>query len=174
MSKITLILGGARSGKSRHAVSLAQKHKKVAFIATCQALDKEMEERIRMHRQARPRSWKTFEEPRDLAALLVKAGNDFDCVIVDCLTLWVSNLILGGDPENKILERTARILAGLRKTKAKVVLVSNEVGLGLVPRNRLGRDFRDIAGKVNQLVAQAADEVFFTISGIPTKIKRGK
>jgi adenosylcobinamide kinase / adenosylcobinamide-phosphate guanylyltransferase len=171
MGKIILILGGARSGKSRHALSLGQKHKRVAFIATCQALDQEMEKRIALHQQSRPRHWETFEEPRSLAPLLMKIGKRFDCIIVDCLTLWVSNLILGGENEDKILERTAKMLTGLGKIKSRVVLVSNEVGLGLVPRNKLGRDFRDIAGKVNQLVAQAAGEVFFTVSGIPVKIK---
>jgi len=171
MSKLTFIIGGARSGKSRYALSLAKKYKKVAFIATCQPLDKEMAERIKLHQNARPKNWKTFEETKELAPLLIKIGDRFDCIIIDCLTLLVSNLILSGCKENRILKKIILMLTNLRKKKARVIIVSNEVGLGLVPTNKLGRNFRDIAGKVNQLVAQEADEVFFTITGIPTKIK---
>ena len=174
MGKITFILGGARSGKSTHAVILAKKHRKVAFIATCQPLDKEMHERIQLHKEARPKNWKTFEEPKDIEGLLRKIGNEFECVIIDCLTLLVSNLILDGYKKEEILKKIEAMLIILRKKKAMVIMVSNEVGLGLVPANRLGRDFRDIAGKVNQAAAKEADEVFFTVSGIPMKIKGGK
>jgi len=174
MGKITLILGGARSGKSTQAVSLAKKHKKTAFIATCQPLDKEMESRIRLHQEQRPKHWKTFEEPIDLNSLLIKMGNAFDCILIDCLTLLVSNLILAGYKREEILKKIETALVVLRKKKARVIMVSNEVGLGLVPANRLGRDFRDTAGKVNQIVAEEADDVFFTISGIPMKIKGEK
>lgn len=171
MGKITLILGGARSGKSTHAVSLARKHKKTAFIATCQPLDKEMQDRILLHKEARPKDWKTFEEPRDIGGLLGKIGNDFDCIIIDCLTLLISNLILEGHKEEYILEKIKAIAVNLRKKKAKIIIVSNEVGLGIVPANRLGRDFRDIAGKANQMTAKIADEVLFVVAGTPLKIK---
>jgi len=171
MGKLTLILGGARSGKSTYALSLAGKRKKVAFIATCQGLDKEMQERILKHQKARPKHWKTFEEPRNPAALIARIGNGFDCIIIDCLTLLVSNLILAKNKEKAILEKCAALLFCLRKNKAKVILVSNEVGLGIVPLTKLGRNFRDIAGKVNQLAAKEADEVIFSVSGIPLKIK---
>lgn len=171
MSKITLILGGARSGKSSYALSLAKQHKKVAFIATCQGLDKEMQERIRLHKKSRPKHWETFEEPRDLAKLLGKMHNSFDCIIIDCLTLLVSNLIFYGNSQKQILKKIEELLVVLKKKKVRAILVSNEVGLGLVPVNKLAREFRDIAGRVNQLVAQDADEVFFTVSGIPLKIK---
>lgn len=171
MARIILILGGARSGKSMHAASVARKHKKVAFVATCQAEDKEMQERIRLHRKSRPKNWKTFEETKNLAPLLMKIGSAFDCIVIDCLTLLVSNLILGGYKEDEILKEIKAMLDSLKKKMAKVVLVSNEVGLGIVPANKLGRDFRDIAGKVNQAVAKVADEVLFMVSGIPLKIK---
>ncbi|MDP2910837.1 MAG: bifunctional adenosylcobinamide kinase/adenosylcobinamide-phosphate guanylyltransferase [Candidatus Omnitrophota bacterium] len=174
MAKITLILGGARSGKSTYAVSLAKKHKKVAFIATCQPLDKEMRERILLHKESRPRNWKTFEEPKDIGGLLGKIGNEFDCIIIDCLTLLISNLMLTGYKEKEVLRKIEAMLVILKKNKAKVIIVSNEVGMGLVPANKLGRDFRDIAGKVNQAAAEESDDVFFTISGIPMKIKGGK
>jgi len=171
MGKIILILGGARSGKSTHAVSLAKKHKKVAFVATCQPLDKEMKERIRLHKEARPENWKTFEEPRDLNSLLIKMGDTFDCILIDCLTLLVSNLVLAGYKKKDITEKIEAMLATLKKKKAMVIMVSNEVGLGLVPANKLGRDFRDIAGKVNQIAAKEANKVFFIVSGIPLEIK---
>ena len=171
MNKIILILGGARSGKSTYAINLAKKHKRIAFIATCQPLDKEMQHRIRIHQQTRPKNWKTFEEPKDLDSLLLRMNKTFDCIIIDCMTLLVSNLILGGYKETDIFKKIRKMLINLKKKQAKVILVSNEVGLGLVPTNKLGRQFRDIAGKVNQLVARVADEVFFVIAGIPTRIK---
>ncbi|MCX5701177.1 MAG: bifunctional adenosylcobinamide kinase/adenosylcobinamide-phosphate guanylyltransferase [Candidatus Omnitrophica bacterium] len=172
MNKITLILGGARSGKSKYALKLAGKYKKVAFVATCQGKDKEMLERIRLHKEVRPKNWKTFEEPKDLVKLLVKIKDSFDCVIIDCLTLLVSNLILSGNKEESILKKIKELLLALNKGKTKIILVSNEVGLGLVPINKLGRDFRDVAGKVNQLVAEKASEVYFMVSGLALKVKK--
>jgi adenosylcobinamide kinase/adenosylcobinamide-phosphate guanylyltransferase len=174
MNKITLILGGARSGKSSHALRLAKKYKKVAFIATCLGLDKEMQGRIRLHKESRPKHWKTFEEPKDLAKLLGGLSDNFDCILVDCLTLLVSNLILAGDEQEQVDEKIKKLLLVLNKKKARIILVSNEVGLGLVPANKLGRDFRDVAGRVNQMVAKNADEVFFVVAGIPLKIKGEK
>jgi adenosylcobinamide kinase / adenosylcobinamide-phosphate guanylyltransferase len=171
MAKIIFVLGGARSGKSSYALSIAKKYKKVAFVATGQALDKEMQERIRKHKQARPKSWQTFEEPKNLSPLFKKLGDEFNCIVVDCLTLLVSNLILSKYGEREVFEKIKSMLAVLREKKALVILVSNEVGLGLVPVNKLGRDFRDIAGKANQMVAKEADEVFFTVAGIPQRIK---
>ncbi|MDD5079246.1 MAG: bifunctional adenosylcobinamide kinase/adenosylcobinamide-phosphate guanylyltransferase [Candidatus Omnitrophica bacterium] len=171
MGKIIFITGGARSGKSTYAASLAEKHKKVAFIATCQALDREMAKRIKLHQHDRPLRWKTFEEPKKVAGLINDLDNRFDCILIDCLTLLVSNLLLAKRKEEQILEEIRNMLKNLKKKKARAIIVSNEVGLGLVPANKLGRDFRDIAGKVNQLAAKRADEVFLTISGIPLKIK---
>ena len=171
MAKIIFILGGARSGKSTYALTLAKKEsKKVAFIATCQALDKEMTQRIQRHRKTRPKDWQIFEEPYDVAGLLNKIGTKFELVLIDCLTLLVSNLMLKGFRESAIKKEFNRILSALNKTNAKVIIVSNEVGLGIVPQNKLARDFRDIAGKVNQVVAAKSDEVFFMVAGIPAKI----
>ncbi len=171
MGKIIFITGGARSGKSSYAASIAKKYSRVAFIATCQPLDREMAKRIKLHQQARPKSWETFEEPQKVAFLLSKLDNSFDCILIDCLTLLASNLILGKYNEKQVLTEIKAILTNIKKKKAKTIIVSNEVGLGLVPTSKLGRDFRDIAGKVNQLVAKEADQVFFTVSGIPMKIK---
>lgn len=174
MGKITLILGGARSGKSNFALELARKSRKVAFLATCEGKDAEMKKRIKLHQGSRPENWKTFEEPKDVVSTLNGMGNDFNCIIIDCLTLLVSNLILSGVKSKQILENINLAIESLRKKKVRVIIVSNEVGLGLVPTSKLGRDFRDIAGKVNQAVAAHADEVYFTISGIPMKIKGGR
>jgi adenosylcobinamide kinase / adenosylcobinamide-phosphate guanylyltransferase len=174
MNKIILILGGARSGKSTYAAELAGRYKKVAFIATGEGLDSEMKKRIKIHKESRPKTWKTFEEPTDISGLLTDMEDNFECTIIDCMTLLVSNLILNGEKEKRVLERVEKLFVKLKKRKGKIIIVSNEVGLGLVPANKLGRVFRDIAGKVNQLIAKKADQVFLTVSGIPVKIKGEK
>ena len=172
MGKMTLIVGGARSGKSNHALQLAGKYKdKVAFVATCRPLDKEMKERIKLHKMSRPSSWKTFEEAENIDTLLEKIGNTFEYIIIDCLTLLVSNLMFKKYTPQKIEDKIKRLITGLKKNKARAILVSNEVGLGIVPGNKLARDFRDIAGKINQVVAQEAEEVIFMVSGVPVQIK---
>jgi adenosylcobinamide kinase/adenosylcobinamide-phosphate guanylyltransferase len=127
-----------------------------------------------LHKESRPKHWETFEEPKELARLLGKLGNSFDCILIDCLTLLISNLILSRNSQKQILKRIEELLFVLSKKKARVILVSNEVGLGLVPANKLGRDFRDIAGRVNQVAAKHADEVFFVVAGIPLNIKGEK
>lgn len=172
MAEITLILGGARSGKSNFALGLAKSSKgRVAFIATCQPKDKEMKQRIALHKKSRPGHWKTFQEPRDIQKTLKTEGNKFDFILIDCLTLLVSNLLCAGYSQAAIEQRINSILEELKVIKSNVVIVSNEVGLGIVPANKLGRDFRDIAGKINQVVAKAANEVFFMVSGLPLKVK---
>ncbi len=173
MGKITFILGGARSGKSRQAVKIAnQKNKKIAFIATCQPLDEEMRQRIQIHKKNRPKNWKTFEEPYDIAGKIKKNCNKFDIVLIDCLTLWASNLLLAGSNESTIKKEIKKILSVLRKTKADSIIVSNEVGSSVVPVNILARNFRDIAGTINQIAAETADRVLFMIAGIPMEIKK--
>ncbi|MFA5271408.1 MAG: bifunctional adenosylcobinamide kinase/adenosylcobinamide-phosphate guanylyltransferase [Candidatus Omnitrophota bacterium] len=173
MNKIIFILGGARSGKSTFAIKLAKDSgkKKIAFIATGQALDEEMEKRIMLHKRVRPVNFKTFEEPCDVEVLLKKITGKFDLIIIDCLTLFVSNLLLKKYKEEEIYKKMGDILTLLNKINAKTIIISNEVGLGIVPASKLGRDFRDIAGKVNQLTVQQAKNVFFMVSGIPWRIK---
>jgi len=172
MAEIIFILGGARSGKSTYALGLAKKEKKkVAFIATCQAMDKEMAQRIKLHRKIRPKDWQTFEEPRNVADLLNKIRAEFQVIIIDCITLLISNLMLKGRKEGVVIKEINSILSALKKIEGKAFIVSNELGLGIVPKNKLGRDFRDIAGKINQLIAGESDKVFFMISGIAWKIK---
>jgi len=171
MGKIIFIIGGSRSGKSTYAVESAKRYRRVCFIATSLALDKEMAERIRLHKERRPDHWQTFEETKDIARCLKKIGNKFECIIIDCLTLLVSNLVLSGYRQKKIEDKIRGMLDRLKKNKATSIIISNEVGLGIVPRNKLARNFRDIAGIINQMVAKEAREVFFTVSGIPMKIK---
>lgn len=173
MGKIIFILGGARSGKSHYATKLAKGKgvKKLAFIATCQPLDLEMKRRILLHKKTRPASWQTFEEPLKVSGLLEKIGNKFEWILIDCLTLLVSNLLLKDFKKEMIEDEIDKVLSLLKKFKAKSIIVSNEVGLGIVPKNRLARDFRDIAGRINQKVAEKSNEVFFMVSGIPWRIK---
>lgn len=173
MGKITFIIGGARSGKSHLAMKMAKdaKYKKVAFIATGEARDDEMKKRIVLHKKARPTNWRTFEEPCHVSNLIKTTGGKFKLVMIDCLTLLVSNLLLMDRKERYIELEIVKMMSGLRKARADSIIVSNEVGLGIVPENGLARDFRDIAGRVNQVVAKAADEVIFTVAGIPWRIK---
>lgn len=172
MGKITFVLGGARSGKSSHATKLAEKAgAKVAFVATGQGLDREMRKRIASHRRQRSSLWKTFEEPLNMCTAIKKMGSDFDVVLIDCLTLLVSNHLMKKHSEKTIALEVKKMLMQLNKIHSNAIIVSNEVGLGIVPANKLARDFRDIAGRVNQVVAEHADEVYFLVSGIPIKIK---
>jgi adenosylcobinamide kinase/adenosylcobinamide-phosphate guanylyltransferase len=172
MGKITLVLGGARSGKSRFAIRLARKAgRKAAFIATCQGLDAEMARRISSHRKARPPGWRTVEEPLEISSAVRRLGNAYDVVLIDCLTLWVSNMLMKRSREKVIETGATKLIGALGRIRGDAILVSNEVGLGIVPANALARDFRDIGGRINQIVARSADEVYFMIAGIPVKIK---
>lgn len=177
MARIIFITGGARSGKSRFAEQVALGFgAPLAYLATGQALDEEMTERIGKHRQRRGDCWTTIEEPLHLAQALACCDCSYQAVLVDCLTLWLSNILflyeeLGDDAEERILEETHKLVATLRGMATPVILVSNEVGQGIVPENRLARLFRDIAGQANQLLAAAADEVHVVISGIPLRLK---
>lgn len=173
MGKITFVLGGARSGKSRYAVALAKEAKagKVAFIATCLPIDKEMKARVALHKKTRPGRWQTFEAPQSPSSLLEKIGDKFDLILIDCLTLLVSNLLLKGVKETAVEKEIMRIIAQLKRISAESIIVSNETGLGIVPANKLARNFRDTAGRVNQIVASEARCVFFMVSGIPWKVK---
>jgi len=167
---ITLILGGARSGKTTHALRAAEAAAEttgrgLVMIATAEALDGEMEERIARHRAERGPRWRTLEAPLDLAGALGQVGAA-ETAVVDCLTLWVSNLMHAG---RDIEMETASLIAAL--AGRDVLLVSNEVGLGIVPDNALARRFRDAAGRLNQQVAAAADQVVFVAAGLPLVLK---
>jgi len=168
-----LILGGARAGKSTFALRLAKEHAgeegRVAFIATAQAFDDEMVQRIARHREERPARWSTIEEPYLLDEALIKASNS-DVALVDCLTLFVSNWLLRSD-EPGLEAICENFLATVRSQNQTVICVSNEVGLGIVPETPLGRTFRDLLGRVNEQFAEAADEVYLLVAGLPLRLK---
>ncbi len=168
-----LIGGGARSGKSSFAQKMAEGLPgRRVYLATAQALDQEMEQRIAKHQADRGPDWHaTFEEPLKLTCCLQQASSAFDIILVDCITLWLSNLMGRDDSDQQILKEIDTLAASLNELPATVILVSNEVGLGLVPEHPLGRRFRDLAGLANQRLAAACQEVYFTIWGLPQKIK---
>ncbi len=169
--RIALVLGGARSGKSRYAEALVQSvaTRTPTYIATAEARDDEMQTRIAHHRAQRGNAWRTIEEPFALAARIEQCEPG-DVVLVDCLTLWLSNLLLADhDLEDAITTLCARLAA----TSARIVLVANEVGLGIVPENALARRFRDEAGRLNQRIAAIADHVTFIAAGLPLLLKGG-
>ncbi len=171
---VIFITGGARSGKSSFALRLAQNiGGKVTFIATAQAGDAEMLKRIQIHRQDRPEDWATIEEPFDVASAIDSVkGNDV--VIVDCITLLISNLLCSTedfDDNLWIIKEIERLIRSAKEFIGTVIIISNEVGMGIVPENRLAREFRDIAGRANQIIASYADQVYVCFSGIPVLIK---
>ena len=174
MSTLIFITGGARSGKSSLAVKLAKESGgKVVFIATAQAGDAEMAYRIMLHKKERPEGWITIEEPLDVASA-INAAHGHDVVLIDCLTLLLSNLICEVadlDEADGILAEIERLIETIRRFEGKAIVISNEVGMGIVPENKLARKFRDMAGKANQMMACAADEVYVCFSGIPVQIK---
>lgn len=174
--KCNIILGGARSGKSRYAQELAGKlSSKVLFVATGEALDEEMQARIDEHKKARPGSWRTLEIATGIGRQIEKQIGDAEVVIIDCLTLLVSNLL--GDEldyptaEKRVMVEMNQLVACINRLDASFIIVSNEVGMGLVPETRLGRLYRDLLGKANQLIAHHASEVYFMVAGIPMRVK---
>jgi len=177
---MTFILGGARSGKSRFAQELAAKlGKKVLFVATCEPLDEEMNARIEVHKRSRPSTWKTLETPTDVAKAMRSKIGDAEVVIIDCLTLLVSNLMGTEDTDAETLEKRVSaeledLVAFMRTTEAHFIIVSNEVGLGLVSPYPAGRVYRDALGMANQMLAKNADEVYFMVAGIPIELKKGE
>ncbi len=165
-----LILGGARSGKSRYALTQAQASTgSVIWVATAQAWDEEMRARIAIHRAERPAHWATIEAPLQLAAALASCRDQF--VVVDCLTLWLSNWLCRDDEAGWIAERAA-FMQEITQSRAPLLLVSNEVGFGIVPENALARRFRDEAGRLHQDIAACVPMVTLVVAGIPLQIKK--
>ena len=170
--RLSLVLGGARSGKSSFALKLAnRKGKEKFYLATAEAFDEEMKKRIEHHKKKRTGSWKTIEEALDITGVLKKLRSQCDVVVIDCMTLWLSNLLHQGYDDEAIAIKTKELLDTIKGNDYLLIAVSNEVGMGIVPDNKLARDFRDLAGRLNQEMAAAADEVYFLLSGIPQKIK---
>jgi adenosylcobinamide kinase/adenosylcobinamide-phosphate guanylyltransferase len=167
--KTIFVTGGARSGKSRFALAEASKIAgQRAYIATAWAGDEEMRRRIEDHRKQRKQGWTTHEEPLRIVSLLETIKEDCSVILIDCLTLWLSNLMQAG---MDVQAETDRLVSVLRVQHPPVYIVSNEVGMGIVPGNVMTRTFRDMAGYVNQEIAAVADEVYITVAGIPLKIK---
>ena len=165
-----LVLGGARSGKTTFAEKLATgAGLKPAYLATAQALDAEMAERVESHRRSRAARFETIEEPLALAAALEAAAKQHDVILVDCLTLWITNLLGAGREVAQAVDELGETLA--RLDNSRVILVSNEVGLGIVPDNPLARTFRDLAGSTHQHMAEICDDVYFVIAGLPMTLK---
>jgi len=168
-ARITLLLGGARSGKSRLAEQLAEERPgRLVYIATAEAWDDEMKARIAEHKSRRGDRWHGIEAPIAVAEVLRALPPDTGAVLVDCLTLWLSNLMHAG---RDLAAETAGLLGAINAVNFPVLLVSNEVGLGIVPDNKLARDFRDAQGRLNQAVAAAADHAIFMAAGLPLVLK---
>jgi adenosylcobinamide kinase/adenosylcobinamide-phosphate guanylyltransferase len=179
MGQIILVTGGSRSGKSSWAQKTAESiSARRAFIATCPVIDDEMQERIHRHQQAREeRNWHTIEEPLDIAGAL-DSSHEFAVVLVDCLTLWVNNLMYRAEKENKVITETDAamecriVIEAARRHPGSVLFVTNEVGMGIVPENSQARLYRDLAGRCNQVIAEACDRVVLMVSGQPLEIKK--
>ncbi|KAB2954655.1 bifunctional adenosylcobinamide kinase/adenosylcobinamide-phosphate guanylyltransferase [Heliorestis acidaminivorans] len=179
---LILITGGARSGKSTLAEKIAQdktsKDGKVIYLATATVYDKEMEKRVDLHRQRRPDYWITVEEPIDMEKVIAQWDQPDHIILIDCLTLWLTNLILPHYPEHwsneheeAILERAKQVALQAKKSLATIIVVGNEVGMGIVPVDPLSRIFRDLSGLIQQAFAKEADQVFLTVSGYPLQVK---
>jgi adenosylcobinamide kinase / adenosylcobinamide-phosphate guanylyltransferase len=179
---LTLVTGGVRAGKSAFALELATRHagqRPVLFVATAQAFDDDMRRRIDAHRRERPATWRTLESPVDVAADLDRQLRDsqapYGAVVIDCLTLWVSNILLSleddADAETIVASHTRGLISVLQSTTTPTVIVTNEVGLGVVPPTLLGRRYRDALGRANQLVAAASTRVSLLIAGVEVPIK---
>ena len=184
MSKVTFfVIGGCKSGKSRYALDLADKISadessegtssagSKIFLATSVPTDSEMEERVAAHKRERGENWLTIEEPVSIAEVIKEYSTKADVILVDCLTLWISNLLYKDYDKEKIIKYVQKLVKSVDNAECSVILVSNEVGAGIVPENKLARMFRDISGITNQEVAKAVTRVVWTIAGIPVNIK---
>lgn len=180
-SELVMVTGGARSGKSEFAEQYVLHYApKCDYIATAEILDEEMAERVRLHRARRDARWVNHEAPYHAEETFANLGEDTDCVLFDCLTIYMCNLFYGKNaPEGEFLERCEyvfaeidKLIAAARASGKRVVFVTNEVGAGIVPENKMAREYRDLAGWVNQRVAQAADKVFYCVAGQAVDMKK--
>ena len=169
---ITLVLGGARSGKSGFAEGLAkQSNQAVVYVATATVRDKAIAERISLHQQSRPSEWLTVESPLALGATLQEYAVEGATVLVDCLTMWVTNLLCTEDTEVRLASEQQSFFLALDQLKGDVIFVSNEVGMGIIPMGELTRDYVDIAGRLHQDIAERADKVMLVVAGLPLVLK---
>lgn len=170
-SRLIFVLGGARSGKSSFALQQGKAKSPRAFVATGEPFDQEMAHRIRKHQRSRGRGWETIEVSTRISEWLVEKGSAYPSIVVDCLTLWLSNLLRDQVRPSQVPTHVRAFLRSARACPGQVVVVSNELGLGLVPGDAISRSFRDVAGRMNQQVAAEADEVYFLVSGLPLRLK---
>ena len=173
MKEIIFVIGGCRSGKSTYAMQTAERvpAEQKIFIATCVPRDDEMKRRVARHQKERSQNWVTVEAPLNLPEAIRQNSRSGDVILVDCLTLWVSNLLMETGDESKIEETISQFINAIEKAAGPIVLVSNEVGAGIVPENALARQYRDIIGRVNQDVAKTAGRVIWMVAGIPVTVK---
>jgi adenosylcobinamide kinase/adenosylcobinamide-phosphate guanylyltransferase len=172
--KMILITGGCRSGKSRFALDYANQHfSKKLYLATCEALDEEMAQRIEHHKKMRGPEWRTVEEPIDIVDQIGLHGTGVEVILLDCLTLWLSNLLIKWDDDLRIIEETERLINAMKQSQPAFLIVSNEAGMGIVPADPLSRRFRDLSGMANQKMAEAAHTAILMVSGIPVFLKGG-
>jgi adenosylcobinamide kinase/adenosylcobinamide-phosphate guanylyltransferase len=172
MTRHALVLGGARSGKTAFSETLALRGAvRPAYLATAEALDGEMRDRVASHQASRGARFVTIEEPLAVPQALVMASTKHDVILVDCLTLWITNLLLANEDVAQAVSELSATLVTL--TETRVVMVSNEVGQGIVPDNAMARTFRDLAGAAHQRLAEACDEVYFIVAGLPMTLKSG-
>ena len=166
-----LITGGARSGKSDFAMSLANEFSRKIFLATAQPLDEEMAERIEKHRLGRGTEWRTAEEPLELVEAMQKLSSETEIIVIDCITLWITNLLMRGAGNELVITRLDELAETVSSFPVPLIIVTNEVGSGIVPENKLARDFRDLAGLANRKLAVACNRVVFMVAGIPMLLK---
>lgn len=173
MKEITLVIGGTRSGKSRFALKLANEYENTQkiFIATCVPKDEEMKKRVERHKKDRGEDWRTVETEILLPEAVSGKSDKGRIIVVDCLTLWISNLMLGQEEQDGMEKGVQRLMKSLKESVCPVILVTNEVGTGIVPENPMARSYRDAVGMVNQLVAKTANRVVWMVAGIPVVIK---
>lgn len=185
MSKIVLVTGGARSGKSNFAEKLCiDQNNSTAYIATSIPFDDEMKDRVKKHKESRPQNWNTYEIYKDIYSIIKEISNKHETVILDCVTLLVNNLMFTYDMdidkanqeeinelEKYIKDQVKKLIEEIKKTNLYFVVVTNELGMAVVPANKLSRVYTDIVGRINQQIASQSDEVYFVVSGIPMKIK---
>jgi len=170
--KIILITGGCRSGKSRFALDYANQHYfKKLYLATCEALDEEMAQRIAHHKKMRSPEWQTIEEPIEVVDKIRQYRDEADVILLDCITLWLSNLLMRRKDDSQIIKETDRLMETIKQCPASFIVVTNEVGMGIVPADPLSRRFRDLSGTMNQKIGEGADTVIYMVSGIPLFLK---
>jgi adenosylcobinamide kinase/adenosylcobinamide-phosphate guanylyltransferase len=172
VKKAIFIIGGARSGKSRFALDYANRHFfKKLYLATCEVVDEEMAARVENHKRLRGPGWLTVEEPVEIVEKIKQEGEGVEVILLDCITLWLSNLLIKWNDDSRIMEESDRLINTIQQRKTSFILVSNEVGMGIVPPEPLGRRFRDLSGIVSQRIAEVAETVIFMVSGIPIFLK---